>query len=97
MVPRVAVPYFHQVRSCSHAFEFVVVIVMLICCTFTFRIAFSSAAVGKGHPGVVDSGFAAYIIYGLLLLICVMVPLTLRRVAQRWKRANADVSVDHVV
>lgn len=79
-----------QFRALAHAFEFLVVFVMLFCCFFTLNIFEHSRDRKHSDRGV-------YIIYGLLGLTLLLVPFTLKKVYGRWRKANADAAVMDIV
>ena len=81
-----------QCRAITHAFEFIVVLIMIGCTFFTLRTYLRSEE-HKKHGN--DNAF--YIISGLFVLTLVMVPLTLRKVKERWVKANADAEVLNMV
>jgi hypothetical protein len=79
-------------RAVGHCFEFFVVLFMVVCgglAIFVFER-------DRKKNGERDDVVGRYIVYVLFAAVLVLVPLTLRRVAQRWTKANADAVVQIV-
>ena len=86
-------------RSVSHAFEFVVVLLMVVCGLFTivsFR-RHEAEAAGEHARRSPEPAAVSYLIYGLFAATMLLVPFTLRKVAQRWVKANAEPTVVEIV
>jgi hypothetical protein len=75
-------------RSVGHAFEFIVVLLMLCCGVYTLSVFLRSKEARTRH-GDGSSNGAVLLIYGLFGLTVLLVPFTLVKVYSRWKKANA--------
>jgi len=84
-----------SMRALSHAFEFVVVIIMIFCCFTTVH--FAMRINGGSKAAQSEPSFARYLIYFLGALTIALIPLTLWRVYGRWRKANADVEILDIV
>jgi hypothetical protein len=84
-------------RSVAHAFEFVIVLLMIGCAGFTLVVfrrthAREEREAERLHRAHSDSG--VYAIYALFAITLMLVPLTLWKVCTRWQKANSGVELD---
>jgi hypothetical protein len=105
-------------KSLSHAFEFIVVVLMILCMAYTIysfyyspqqiqarkhnelyhNPANNSASVNSIHSQHHSADDRAdFIIYFLFFIVVLMIPITLRTVYHRWKRANSKSQIIGVV
>jgi len=88
-------------RSVSHFLELIIVAVMLLCgCVTLWIFHRQTSSPHFQHPHTGPSNHATdwptLFIYSLFFLTLIMVPFTMRKVFERWKRANSDVEIDIV-
>jgi len=80
-------------RSLSHIFEFLLVILMLVCGGITLTAVRRSPQAQREQEA---DKRAMMVIYFLFALTLCLFPLTLRKVYQRWKKANAEPEISVV-
>ena len=95
-------------RSVAHLAEMVIILMMIGCGIFTLVIFWRSKEYqdrhrnggGSGSPGHApradDTDWATYLIYALFAMTMCLVPVTLKKVFERWRNVNSDVEVDIV-
>lgn len=83
-------------RSLGHAFEFVIVILMIFCCISVIYMFHSRDLIPQTHSSH-ESQTARYMIYTLFGITIILVPLTLMKVYQRWKLANSEAEIVDMV
>lgn len=91
-------------RSVAHLCEMIIILLMIGCGIFTIVIFWQSKEYQDRHrtssgghsPRSGESDWATYLIYVLFGMTMCLVPVTLKKVFERWRNVNSDVEVDIV-